>query len=89
MFEHTGSKANQAGVASSGRSRRIQIATHDGKKIGVCIFLSTSELRKLGIDPENNRLIEYQISEFDTQCALLISPANSESTEASTSTTTD
>ena len=89
MFEHTGSKANQAGSVSSGRSRRIQIATHDGKKIGVCIFLSTTELRKLGIDPEDNKLIEYQISEFDTECALLISPVNPAPAEGSTPTTTD
>ena len=89
MFEHTGSIANQASSVSNRHSRRIQIATHDGEKIGVCIFLSASELRKLGVDPEHNDLIKYQISEFDTECALLISTFNPESTEKTSPTIND
>lgn len=89
MFDDVDGEANQNSHPSTANTRQARIGTHNQTKLGVCIFLSTPELRQLGIDPEKTELVEYQITEFDGKCAITISSVSPTSTEASPPTTTD
>jgi len=42
-------------------TRTANLAISGGSVVGVCIFLDEGDLRELGVDPEEDRLIEYTI----------------------------
>lgn len=55
----------QRGVTDS--EREAKIAQHRGEKIGVCIVLTVTELRALGVDTESANTVRYWVSEEDGQ----------------------
>ena len=55
------SKSPCQGNSDPAEARRARISSYDGKKIGVCIVLSSSQLRRLGISLSDTEVVEYQI----------------------------
>lgn len=41
--------------------RKAHIGNRNGRPVGLCIFVSQSELRSLGIDPDENSTVLYEL----------------------------
>lgn len=53
-------------------ARKAEVPTSsDGRSLGVCVYLSQSQLRALGIDPEQTNEVRYQV---DSEGRLEIEP---------------
>ena len=79
----------QSQTTLSTRPRYARLGAHQGAAIGVCIFLSASDLRELNIDPDSQETIEYQIREFGANRVVEISGADSTVGDTLTPSTTD
>lgn len=62
--DETGTDSAESSLSTQPRHARL--GSYEGMNIGVCIFLSTSDLRSLNVDPDSQEEIEYQISECGT-----------------------
>ena len=54
------------------KPRSARIAEYGGKQVGVCIFLTVSELRELGINLSqiDTEVVEYAIDEKTSKLAI-------------------
>ncbi|GAB7092529.1 hypothetical protein JCM18237_28000 [Halorubrum luteum] len=73
----------------SAQPRYARLESYDGANIGVCIFLSVSDLQSLNIDTDARRAIAYQIREYGSTRVVEISGADPEELDMSTSSITD
>lgn len=73
----------------STQPRYARLGTHQETTIGVCIFLSASDLYELNIDPDSLEAIEYRIREFGPNRVVSISGADPAQVDTLTPSTTD
>jgi hypothetical protein len=54
------------------KPRSARVAAYNGKQVGVCIFLTVSELRELGINLSqiDTEIVEYAIDEKTSKLAI-------------------
>lgn len=73
----------------STQPRYARLGTHQENPVGACIFLSTSDLYELNIDPDSLKAIEYRIREFGTNRVVSISAADPAQVDTLAPSTTD
>ena len=69
--------------------RYARLGAPQENPVGVCIFLSKSDLYELNIDPDDRKAVEYRIRELGTDRVVSISVADPAQADTPTPSTTD
>jgi hypothetical protein len=89
MQDSRNESQNRLNETISTNSRYARLDTYQGNEIGVCIFLSASDLYELNIELDNYEMVEYQIRHLESKRVVGISGADPATVDTLTPSTTN